>query len=141
MTQFIHNINLEWNHSPRICTSLHVCTTHRRQRAATILGSAWGPMQQIPGIQPVTLSNPAQVMYTAMWLSSVWGIGRSRCCAMLAVLTPSSCYLGIGRCAHQLSERIHASGPCISTTHKTLEINKIVVLEPCKRRRRYPVGL
>jgi hypothetical protein len=44
-------------------------------------------------------------------------------------------------CAHQLSERATASSPCINISHKTLETNKNVVAEVCKRWRRCPDGL
>jgi hypothetical protein len=47
----------------------------------------------------------------------------------------------VNMCAHQLSERAHASIPCLSINHKTLETNKHVVVEPCNRWRRCPVGL
>jgi hypothetical protein len=65
-------------------------------------------------------------------------------CPMSAALAPSSCTQvcgGCARCAHQLSERAHASSPCLNINHKPLETNKHVVVEPCKRWWRCPVGL
>jgi hypothetical protein len=69
------------------------------------------------------------------------GVGCTRCCAMSAVLVPSSCNQGCGRCAHQLSERAHAPSPSLNINHKPLETDKHVVWEPCKRWWRGPVRL
>jgi hypothetical protein len=56
---------------------------------------------------------------------------------MLAAHTPSSCnqLQGIrsGRCVHQLSQRVHASSPCLNINHKPIETNKPVEMEPCMR--------
>jgi hypothetical protein len=78
-----------------------------------------------------------QYLYVAM----VWAVGCTRCCAMSPALAPSSCNQGCGRLARQLSERAHASSPCLNINHRPLETNKHVVVEPCKRWRRCPVRL
>jgi hypothetical protein len=60
---------------------------------------------------------------------------------MSAALAPSSCNQGCVKCALQLSELGHAFSPCLHINHKPLETNKHVVVEPCKRWQRCPVGL
>jgi hypothetical protein len=81
-------------------------------------------LQQMPGIRPVTMPNPAEVTETCMWLLCEGDVGCTRCCAMSAALVPRSCNQGCGRCAHQLSERANASSPCLNINHKPLETNK-----------------
>jgi hypothetical protein len=93
-----------------------------------------GKLQQMFGIQPVTVPKPPKVIKTCTWPWCDGGVGCTRCCAMSAALVPSSCNQGCGRCAHQLSERAHASGSCLSIKHKSPETNKHVVMELCKRR-------
>jgi hypothetical protein len=85
-------------------------------------------LQQLSGIQPVTMPNPPTVTKTCMWLLCEGDVGCARCCAMSAALVPRSCNQGCGRCAHQLSERANASSPCLNINHKPLETNKNVVV-------------
>jgi hypothetical protein len=98
-------------------------------------------LQQMSGIQPVTMPNPPKDINTCMWLWCEGAVGCTRCCAMLAALAPSSYNQGCGRCAHQLSEHAHACSPCLNINHKPLETSKHVVVEPCKWWQRCPVGL
>jgi hypothetical protein len=71
--------------------------------------------------------------------------GCTRCSAMSAALAPSSCMnicnQGCGRCAHQLSERAHASSQSLNVNHRPDETNNIVMVEPSQRLRRCPVRL
>jgi hypothetical protein len=98
-------------------------------------------LQQMSGIQAVTMPNPPRVINTCMWLWCEGAVGCTRCCAMSAGLAPSSSNQGCGRCAHQLSDRAHASSPCLTINHKPLGANKHVVVKPCTRWWRCPVGL
>jgi hypothetical protein len=110
-------------------------------------GGAWlklqlqWKLQQMSGVEPVTMPNPPEATKTCMWLSCEGDVGCTRCFALSAALVPRSCDQGCGRCAHQLSERANASSPCFNINHKPLETNKNVVVEACKRWRRCPVGL
>jgi hypothetical protein len=63
---------------------------------------------------------PPKVINTCMWLWCEEAVGCTRCCAMSAALAPSSCNQGCGRCAHQPSERAHASSPCLNINHEPL---------------------
>jgi hypothetical protein len=89
-------------------------------------------LQQMPGIEPVTIPNPPEETKTCMWLLCVGDVRCTRSCAMSAALVPRSCNQGCGRCAHQLSERANASNPCLYINHKPLETNKNVVVEACR---------
>jgi hypothetical protein len=70
------------------------------------------------------MPNPTKVINTRMWLRCERGVVCTRCCAMSAALAPSSCNQGCGRCAHQPSERAHASSARLNSNHKPLETNK-----------------
>jgi hypothetical protein len=75
-------------------------------------------------MQPVSMPNPTKVINTRMWLWCEGVVVCTRSCAMSAALAPSSCNQGCGRCAHQLSERAHASSPRLNSNHKPLVTNK-----------------
>jgi hypothetical protein len=93
------------------------------------------------GVEPVTMPNPPEVTTTCMWPLCEGEVGCTRCCAMSAALVPRSCNQGCGRFAHQLSERAHASSPCLNINHKPLETDENVVVEACKRWWRCLVGV
>jgi hypothetical protein len=82
-----------------------------------------------------------KVINTCMWLCCEAAASCTRCCDMSAALALSSCNQVCGRCAHCLSERAHASSPCLNIKYEPLETKKGVVAEPCKRWQRCPVGL
>jgi hypothetical protein len=82
------------------------------------------------GTQPAAMPNPTKVVNRCMWLWCEGAAGCTRCCAMSAALAPSSCNQGFGRCAHQLSERAHASSPCLYIKHKPLQAFSACLLIP-----------
>jgi hypothetical protein len=78
-------------------------------------------LQQMPGIQPVTMPKPLKMINTYMWLWCEGAVGCTRCCAMTAALAPSSCNQGVSGVQFLLNERAHSSSPCLHINHKPLE--------------------
>jgi hypothetical protein len=129
--------------SSQSCHMLHdQCKVAARQwRCLAEFVSFSGSCSRCLVLSPVTMPNPPEVTKTCMWLLCEGDVGCTRCCAMSAALVPRSCNPGCGRCVHQRSERANASSPCLNINHKTLETNKNVVVEACKRWQPFPFGL
>jgi hypothetical protein len=90
------------------------------------------------GIQPITIwhaqPSSSNTCFSLLWCKGGVGCTSAEPCQQHWPRVHAIRAQGCGRCAQQLSERVHASSPCLTINHErlTFEKNKHVVVEPCK---------